>query len=157
MKRFVLIVALFVSLSVFGEDLYKIGQTAYSKKDYVTALKYLFAYKTLNENALLQNPSFLSDLNKSIEISEANIRGQFVDRSIFSGTTNPRMKITGSTFGAQGYEIPDIIKELNAKGLKVSADRAEGIKLLDEAIKTQERQLQILKEVRQPSGAAGTQ
>lgn len=56
-----------------GQELYTMGNEAYQNKDYVSALKYLFAYRVVNENELTSHEKFLTQLDKAIEISERKI------------------------------------------------------------------------------------
>ncbi|MFL0811618.1 MAG: hypothetical protein K6L76_14455 [Agarilytica sp.] len=55
-------------------NLYNNGITAYKNKDYVTALKYLFSYRLVNENKLVEHEKFSSQLDAAIEHSERKLR-----------------------------------------------------------------------------------
>ena len=57
-----------------ARDIYRKGNDAYQNKDYVSALKYLYAYRVSNEKDLLEHKNFLSQLDEAIENSERQIR-----------------------------------------------------------------------------------
>ncbi|MFM2368102.1 MAG: hypothetical protein RL619_398 [Bacteroidota bacterium] len=102
MKLLIIVIFLCVNItsSAFAEseeDLYKIGQKAFNDKDYVTALKYLFAYKTLNIAELKKHKKFLDDLDTSIKISEDNIRTQNIQTRFNANNTNQGFNQIGLT------------------------------------------------------------
>lgn len=132
MKFFIaLILATVISCPAFGEDLYAIGNEALKKHDYITALKYLFAYRTLKESELKQHPDFLSKLDKSIADTEDKVRSRLQPdtNTIFSrgyiGQSGGGVQAGGSAFsggvesvgsgrsggvGAAGIGAPGIVK-----------------------------------------------
>lgn len=55
-------------------NIYDKGMTAYKNEDYVTALKYLFSYRLINEGKLVEHKEFSSQLNAAIEHSEKELR-----------------------------------------------------------------------------------
>lgn len=52
---------------------YDRGMKAYNEKDFLTALKYLFAYRSANEKVLRDNQAFLTKLDKAIEYCEMKL------------------------------------------------------------------------------------
>jgi hypothetical protein len=77
-----------LSENVLLADYYDIGMRAYKEEDFVSALKYLFAYRSANEGVLKQNESFLSRLDKAIEYCEKKLTENILPRRI--------MRILGS-------------------------------------------------------------
>jgi hypothetical protein len=53
-----------------NREIYNKGKYAYEKKDYVSALKYLFAYRLINEGELKKCKNLLIQLDKAIVDSE---------------------------------------------------------------------------------------
>ena len=75
------------------DEMYEKGNEAYKSKDYLTALKYLFAYRAVNEEKLSEHTEFSDQLNEAIATSESYIleaikfREKFVRReSEFQGS-----------------------------------------------------------------------
>jgi len=56
------------------DDLYETGIEAYDSKNYVIALKNLYAFYVLNESAIDQNPDFKRNLLSRIETSETILK-----------------------------------------------------------------------------------
>lgn len=52
---------------------YDRGMKAYNEKDFLTALKYLFAYRSANEKVLKDNQDFLITLDKAIAYCEMKL------------------------------------------------------------------------------------
>ena len=100
-----------IAAPAFGADLYNTGREAFVKKDYVTALKYLFAYRTLYEKELLQQPEFLSKLDRSIVIAERQLRSintHGVSSGISSNGGSSSMQAQGLTISR--FKIPPLQK-----------------------------------------------
>jgi hypothetical protein len=53
---------------------YEKGREAYNNKDYIDAVKFLFAYKISHQDFLDKNPTFLTQLNAVIDDSETKLR-----------------------------------------------------------------------------------
>lgn len=56
------------------QTMYRMGNEAYLEKDYVSALKYLFAYRMVNEIELAKHKEFSAQIEEAIETSERKIR-----------------------------------------------------------------------------------
>lgn len=158
MKAFIAVLAISFACSVSAEDLYKTGNEAYKKGDYVTALKYLFAYRTLKNDELTQHPDFLRSLDISISTAESKLRSAqlniagkgvgFFGTAGVVGSATPFANTT-TTVSTRGYEIPELLRALDAKGLKVVPQSPEGKRYLEEAISVQEKQLSEMKSAAQ--------
>jgi hypothetical protein len=158
MKALIAFLAITFTCSVSAEDLYKTGNEALKKEDYVTALKYLFAYRTLKSEELNKHPDFLRTLDASISTAESKLRSTqlstvgkgvgFLGVAGAKGSATPFTN-TATTVSTRGYEVPELLRALDAKGLKVVPQSAEGKKYLEELIKDQEKQLLEMKSAAQ--------
>ncbi|MCH8330265.1 MAG: hypothetical protein IH946_02620, partial [Bacteroidetes bacterium] len=101
---FILGFTLNISLETTYKDLYTKGNNAYKNKNYVDALKYLYAYKVINERVLNEyHAEFLGKLNAAISNCELKLRQKLVVvREKANGTT--------SYFNGNGYEVPDYLR-----------------------------------------------
>ena len=87
-----------------NQMLYKKGYEAYQNKDYISALKYLYAYRVANENKLPEHENFTAQIDEAITISEHEIRNAInsCERYAKEQKFNQRYEAEGS-IDAQGY------------------------------------------------------
>ncbi len=63
-------------------NFYDVGMKAYKERDFIAALKYLFAYRSANEKALEDNQDFLSQLDNAIAFCEKKLAEDMSTRII---------------------------------------------------------------------------
>lgn len=86
-------------------SLYDKGYNAYQNKNYVDGLKYLYAYKIVNERELASNHvDFFAKLNNAISDCEFHLRQKLV-------IIRERENSGTSYFNGNGYEVPKYLKE----------------------------------------------
>ena len=68
------------------DDLYKKGSEAYKEKDYLTALKNLYAFLVINDEKLkTEYPDHRKRIEKAIEVCEYELRKSLLVASYISG------------------------------------------------------------------------
>ena len=80
-------------------EMYKMGNEAYQKKDYVSALKYLFAYRVANREELAKHDKFSTQIDEAIAISEKQIRDAIKFREKYTKSEESfRRRFEGAAF-----------------------------------------------------------
>jgi hypothetical protein len=77
MKNPILSLAFFFFLTpsyASSENLYELGQKAYQSLDYINAIKYLYAYKTVNTDIFSKDPNKVKLIDAAISDSESKIK-----------------------------------------------------------------------------------
>lgn len=126
----VLFVSIQPLLSAERQDLYDHGNKAFESRDYVTALKNLYAFYVINENALEAHPELKEKIETRITEAEAiiaiavasNSKVSFAEGRViiipevgkagigFLGIGKEIPEISGGGFSGSGKEIQDLIK-----------------------------------------------
>lgn len=94
------------------DDLYEAGNDAYESKDYVMALKNLYAFYVLNESDIDANPDFKKKLVDRIANAEAILKLSYSSNPSIQ-EHNGRIRIItrqgGGSFTGTGREIDNLI------------------------------------------------
>lgn len=134
MKYVVCALVLLVALPAQALDFYTTGKDALEKRDYVTALKYLFAYRTAKLQELETHPEFLAELERMIQLSEQELRvGLKAKKEIVFGVT-----------AAKGREIDDLLSAIANKDFMVVPANPNGA-TLEKLVEEKEKELNLLK------------
>lgn len=104
------------------DDLYQNGLKAYESKDYVVALKDLYAFYVLNKTKIDADPDFMKKILGRISTSESNLKSSFEANTSFiepSGRKRLLRKFGGDSFGGKGKEIQDSLnKKIDLESIK---------------------------------------
>ncbi|WP_157890298.1 hypothetical protein [Marinobacterium aestuarii] len=95
------------------DDLYAKGIDAYGSKNYVVALKNLYAFYVLNEAEIDARPDFKKQINERIVNSEAILKLSFAANPSIqasSGVTRIITRNLGGSFIGTGMEVEDLLK-----------------------------------------------
>lgn len=116
--RAVLILLAVVPITVGAEnndELYASGKAAYEERNYVDALKYLYAYSKINQLKLEEHPEFAETLQSIISECEAILRLAIASNR--SATIDPktgnlifRVEELDAGFSGTGKDINDLLK-----------------------------------------------
>jgi hypothetical protein len=157
-----LLIALALAIAhmpVCADELYERGVAAIHKKDYVTALKNLVAYRYANIQKLAGEKEFLAKLEANIAHAETRLRQfQELHRSTDGSATRergsiaemyptePPIRITRTTAGA-GREDVEAIRLLSERGLVIVPTTPAARAALEQLIKSKESELTTLRGV----------
>lgn len=93
------------------EDLYQVGRIAYNQGDYVKALKNLYAFYVMNEDAINKNPEFKMTLENKILHCETILEVYYITNiSITPNDSMTRFKINKyRATGGKAFTIDDLV------------------------------------------------
>lgn len=121
---------------------YQKGLKAYEKKDYISAIKFLFAYKVTHKKTLSSKSDFLTNLDKSIEYSEKQLRTALKMKNRYSESWRANWKDINKTRRVQFLGTPASLRNTEAQELALVERKIELRRLEIEMLRLETKILQ---------------